>query len=113
VLLSALDSAQGDLQKAQATIEEWYNSAMDRISKWYKRSTQWIIFWIALAVAVAFVNTITIFDYLYRNDAARAVVVARAQTASADADFLKRSYAEAKQDLDSLRVPAGRKAGEH
>src|SRR5215467_7823911 len=108
VVLTAMDSAQGDLPKTQAIIEEWYNSATDRISGWYKRSTQWIIFWIALAFAVGLnVNTITIFDYLYRNDAARAVVVARAQAGSADQDFLNQSYAEATQNLDSLRLPIG------
>ena len=83
VLLTAIDTAQGDLNAAQANIEAWYDSGMDRVSGWYKRSTQWVIFAIALAVSVGLnINTITIADYLYRNDAARAAIVARAETAA-------------------------------
>jgi hypothetical protein len=98
VLLTAIDSAQGDPGKAQATIEAWYDSAMDRVSGWYKRSTQWVIFWIALVVAVGLnINTITIADYLYRNDAARAVIVAKADTAASDPQFLKQTYEQVKR----------------
>src|SRR5215218_7093503 len=72
-LLTAIDTAQGDLNRVQANLEAWYDSAMDRVSGWYKRSTQWVIFWIALVLAVGLnVNTITMADYLYRNDVARA-----------------------------------------
>src|SRR5207244_326071 len=65
-LLAAVDAAQGDLNRAQANIEAWYNSSMDRISGWYKRSTQWILLGIGLALAMGMnINTITIADYLY------------------------------------------------
>ena len=43
-LLIAIDSAQGDFQKAVANVEAWFDSGMDRVSGWYKRSTQWILF---------------------------------------------------------------------
>ena len=107
-LLLAIDSAQGDLNKAQATIEAWYDSSMDRVSGWYRRSTQWIIFWIGLAVAVGLnVNTITIADYLYRHDAVRASIVARAQTAVSDTTLLNRSYQDVQTGLDTLGLPLG------
>jgi hypothetical protein len=81
---------------------------MDRVSGWYKRSTSWIIFWIGLAVSLALnVNTITVADYLYRNDSARQALVARAQTAVADTAFLQRSYQEARATLDSATLPLG------
>jgi hypothetical protein len=112
VLLTAIDAAQGDINMVQKTLEDWYNSAMDRVSGWYKRSTQWIIFATALAVAVVLnVNTITIVDYLYRNNTARAAVVARAQVASTDTEFLRRNYEEVKKDLDSVSLPIGWTAG--
>jgi hypothetical protein len=38
-LLTAIDRAEGDLGKAHANVEAWYNSAMDRVSGWYKRRT--------------------------------------------------------------------------
>ncbi len=108
VVLAAIDSAEGDLNRARAAIEKWYDSSMDRISGWYKRSTSWIIFWIGLGVALALnVNTITIADYLYRNDSARQALVARAQTAVADTAYLERSYQAAKATLDSANLPLG------
>jgi hypothetical protein len=108
VLLSAIDASQDDLDRTRLALEAWYDSAMDRVSGWYKRSTSWVIFWIGLAVAIALnVNTITVADYLYRNDAARAALVARAQTAVTDTGYLHRSYAEAKAGLDSAGLPVG------
>jgi hypothetical protein len=85
---------------------------MDRVSGWYKRSTQWIIFWIALFVAVVLnINTITIVDFLYRNDTARAAIVALAEAASTDTAFITRNYAEARQELDALDLPIGWASG--
>jgi hypothetical protein len=112
VLLTAVDSAQGDINKAQAMIEAWFDSGMDRVSGWYKRTTHWIIFWIGLAVAIVLnINTITIADYLYRNDTARAALAARAQTVATDTAFLQRSYREISTELDSLSLPIGWSAG--
>ncbi|MEJ7912802.1 MAG: hypothetical protein WKF70_06590, partial [Chitinophagaceae bacterium] len=46
-------------------------------------------FWIGLVVAVRLnINTITIADYLYRNDAARGALVARAEAAAKDTSIL-------------------------
>ena len=121
-LLTAVDTAEGDLKKVQANLEAWYDSGMDRVSGWYKRSTQWIVFWIGLAVAVTFnVNTITIADYLYQNKAEREVLVARAEAAARDSDFVRMAtrpagdttrrdtsdYARARLALDSLGLPIG------
>jgi hypothetical protein len=112
VLLTAIDASQGDLDKSRLAIEAWYDSAMDRVSGWYKRSTSWVIFWIALVVAVALnVNTIGVADYLYRNDSAREALVARAQSAVADTGYLHRSYLEAKATLDSAGLPVGWERG--
>ena len=121
-LLTALDTAEGDLKKLQANLEAWYDSGMDRVSGWYKRSTQWIVFWIGLAVAVAFnVNTVTIADYLYTNKAQREVLVSRAEAAARDSTFIRMvnrrpgdstardttDYARARLALDSLGLPIG------
>ena len=112
-LLTAIDTAQGDLNQAQLNIENWYNGSMDRVSGWYKRSTYWVIFWIGLVIAVGFnINTITIADYLYRNDAVRQVMVKRAEAAAADTSFLRNNnYETAKQQLDTLTVPIGWNVG--
>jgi hypothetical protein len=112
VLITAIDSAQGDLNKAQANIEDWYNATMDRVSGRYKRATQWILFWIGLVVAVGLnVNTITIADFLYRDDVARAAIVKRVETATADPAFPDLSYEQATKELGSLGLPIGWDAG--
>jgi hypothetical protein len=108
VLLTAIDSAQGDLNKAQSNIESWYDSGMDRVSGWYKRSTHWVIFWIGLFTAIALnINIITIGNYLSHNDVARAAIVARAEAAARDPDFGSRNYYAVRSELDSLGLPIG------
>ncbi|MGA9768674.1 MAG: hypothetical protein WBV94_06520 [Blastocatellia bacterium] len=108
VVLTAIDMAQGDLGKAQENIEAWFNSAMDRVSGWYKRSTQWILFFFGLVVAVGLnINTITIADYLYRNDAERAVVVAKAEKASTNPALPTSTGEEANKVLAELKLPMG------
>lgn len=52
-LLTLIDSAGNDLNQARVNIETWFNSGMDRVSGWYKRRTQFIIFLIGLLIAIA------------------------------------------------------------
>jgi hypothetical protein len=108
VLLTAIDTAQGDLDRAQKNVETWFDSSMDRISGWYKRSTHWILFFIGLAVAIALnVNTVTIIDYLYKHDAERTAIVARAQEAAKDTALVSQRYDVAKRQLEQLYLPIG------
>lgn len=108
VLLTALDSAQGDLNKMQANLEAWFDSSMDRVSGWYRRSTQWLILVISLGVCIALnVNTITIADFLIRNDAERTTLAAAAITASRDSGLVSSNYQQARDELNSLNMPIG------
>ena len=108
VLLTAIDSAQDDFNKAVRNLEMWYDSAMDRISGWYKRLTQWIIFLVALIVAIVLnIDTITIANYLYTNDTARAVIVAQAEQAASNSEFVKQPYSAVKVQLQELSLPIG------
>jgi hypothetical protein len=112
VLLSAIDTAQGDLNMVQKNIEDWYNSSMDRVSGWYKRSTYWIVFGIAIVIAIGLnVNTITVVDYLYRNGAVRDAMVARAQNAASDPASVNLKYDDINKELHSLTLPIGWTAG--
>ena len=43
-MLSAIDYADDDIDKVKANIETWFNGTMDRVSGWYKRRTQMILF---------------------------------------------------------------------
>jgi hypothetical protein len=99
-LLAAVDAAQDDLARTQANLEAWYDSSMDRVSGWYKRSTQKILFVISLVVVVALnVNTITITDYLFRHDTVRSTIIAGIENPS--------GYEDAKRRLDDLHLPLG------
>ena len=108
VLLMAIDTAEGDFEKAVSNVEAWYDSGMDRVSGWYKRSTQWILFAIGLFVAVALnVNTVAIADYLYQQKAAREAIVAEAQSAAGDQNYLDKKYADVRTSLQKLQLPIG------
>ena len=108
VMLTSIDNAQGDLKLLQKNIENWFDSTMDRVSGWYRRSTQWIMFWIGLIVAVAMnIDTIGLVNYLSRNDTARKLLVARAETVARDSAVLKQNYSEVKTELEQLRLPIG------
>jgi hypothetical protein len=79
-LLILLEEAKSDLGKLQEGIEVWFNNAMDRVSGWYKRRTQVIIFVIAVIVtSVANADTIQIAKTLANDAALREALVAQAQ----------------------------------
>jgi hypothetical protein len=81
-LLSLLDAAGDDASRARQNIEDWYNTAMDRVSGWYKRRTQAIIAVIGLALVVAVnADTVGIARYLSTNKTARALIVSQAEAA--------------------------------
>ncbi len=74
-LLSFIDSAEGDPDKLQKGIEDWFNAAMDRVTGVYKRQIQRITFLIALLIAVILgVDTISIGNTLYRDQALRQAI---------------------------------------
>jgi hypothetical protein len=107
-LLSALDSAEGDLNRLRTHIEAWYDSAMDRVSGWYKRTTQKMLFFIAMAVAMVLnVNTITIADYLFRHDAERTALVANIEAPATDTNQQKLTIDEANKKLSVMGLPIG------
>ena len=112
VLLGAIDTAHGDMERAIANISAWYDSAMDRVSGAYKRATQKLLLGIGLTVAVVLnVNTIAIAHHLFRDDVERATLVARAESVARDSSFVRgggeAQYARARAALDSLRLPIG------
>jgi len=116
-LMSAIDTAHGDVTRVQANIEAWFDSAMDRVSGHYKRRTQIWLFVIGLGTTLALnVNTITIADYLAHNEEARAALVRRAEQIRQDPTYrsvvgdetIDRATARAMyEDLQSLKLPIG------
>jgi hypothetical protein len=52
-LVALLDRAGGDLAAFKQEIGHWFDGSMDRVSGWYKRFTQQVLFGLALAAAIA------------------------------------------------------------
>ena len=79
-MLALIDDAGNDFNKARKNIEDWYDSAMDRVSGWYKRRVQYILLAIGLLTsALINVDTVNIAKALATNDALRKSVVAVAE----------------------------------
>ncbi|UDF04431.1 hypothetical protein [Asticcacaulis sp. AND118] len=80
VVQLAVNTADGDMNKARTFLEQWFNATMDRVSGWYRHETQTVIFWFSLVACVIMnVNTVVIADTLYRSPSLRKAVEASAQ----------------------------------
>ncbi|BEV10924.1 hypothetical protein ATDW_14200 [Asticcacaulis sp. DW145] len=80
VVQLAVNTADGDMNKARTFLEQWFNATMDRVSGWYRHETQTILFWFSLIACVVMnVNTVVIADTLYRSPSLRKAVEASAQ----------------------------------
>jgi hypothetical protein len=76
----AVNNASGDLDKARAFIESWFNATMDRVSGAYRRETQTVLFWISLVFCIILnVNTVVVADNLWRSPSLRKTLEAQAE----------------------------------
>jgi hypothetical protein len=103
-LTSLLHSAQGDAVAFRRNVEEWYDDHMERVSGWYKRRIQRVL-WI-LAFVVAFTlnaDTLQIAKRLWVEPSVRAALVSQAQsTTEQDA-----TTTDPTAKLQALPVPLG------
>lgn len=105
-------TAAGDAKKFQQGVEGWYNSAMDRVSGWYKRRSQGFILVMGFVIAIL-VNTdcIQIVQRLSSDASLRQGVVALAQATARDPQSGAKPVEVIKDDiktLDALGLPIGR-----
>jgi hypothetical protein len=79
-LLPLIDAAGSDVVKVRENIENWFNSAMDRVSGWYKRRTHIVILCIGFFIAVFLnVDSIEIANRLWHDKPLRDSLVAAAE----------------------------------
>jgi hypothetical protein len=79
-LLTLIDAAGNDVSKLRENIETWFNSSMDRVSGWYKRRSQIIIFILGLLVAIAInADSVTLVRKLSTDKTMRDSLVAAAE----------------------------------
>jgi len=85
-LASLLQKANGNPQKELDYIEQWYDDTMDRVSGWYTRNVQLIIFFLGLAIVVILnVDTIAIITNISNDSVIRASLVSAVQGSAVSA----------------------------
>jgi hypothetical protein len=87
-LMALVDAADKDVSKARENIEKWFDSSMDRVSGWYKRRSQVIVFVIGLFVTIGVnADSVLVAKRLSADKSLRESLVSAAQDyAKKDAD---------------------------
>jgi hypothetical protein len=107
-ILAAVDTAEGSQIGAQHNLEEWYDSAMDRVSGGYKRQTQKFLLAIGLAMAILVnVDAIAVTRKLYQDKPVRDAVVQQATAYTAAHPDSAETIAALQGRLDALPLPIG------
>jgi hypothetical protein len=112
-LLALLDDARGNIDAFRLNVEAWFDDTMARVSGWYKRRAQVIIFVLAVVITVAMnANALTIGERLWRDPALRATLVqqARAASATTEGKTARDKLNKAVDDVDAVAkagVPIG------
>ena len=72
--------AEGEADKFRKLLEDWFTQMMIRVSGWYKRQTQIILFFVGLVIAITFnVDTLKIVDKLEKDPKLREQLVQQAE----------------------------------
>jgi hypothetical protein len=97
-MLALYRSTGSNAAQFQHAAERWFDDSMERVSGWYKRRVQLILFVIAIAVVCLLnADTLTAARVLWRDDATRAAVVKKAEAAAEGNDV---RVEEAVRELD-------------
>jgi len=79
-LTAMLNAVGDDVEKFRGSLESWFNSTMDRVSGWYKRRSQLIVFTLGFLAAGAMnVNSVSIANDLWVHKAQRDALVSASQ----------------------------------
>lgn len=98
-LTGLLASAQGDVVRFRHGVEQWYDDHMERVSGWYRRRVQRLLWLLAFVIAFTInADTLQIAKRLWTDPATRTAVAAQAA---------KASRADASKALGTLPVPLG------
>lgn len=101
-LLPILEAAP-DLESALAQLDTWFDTAMDRVTGWYKANAQKMLFFIALVLAVAFnIDTLRIATTLSHSPAQRTQLLATAITLTDQGQAATPPTVDPKAELKAL-----------
>jgi hypothetical protein len=83
ILQLSAQQAQGEIDKFRDNLEQMYNDTMDRVSGWYARKAQTVLFVIALVVSIGYnVDTLAIAEALWKDQSLRENFVELAKTSA-------------------------------
>lgn len=95
--------ADGDIPKFKKHLENWFDETMDRASGWYKKHTQFILFFVGLTIATIFnVDTIKIVDKLEKDPKLREQLVQQADAFTKAHPDLDKEIATQKAQVNTL-----------
>ena len=96
-------SAEHDTTEFRASVERWFDRGMERVSGWYKRRTQLMLFILGLAVAALLnANALWVADHLWKDDSVRQALIAQVETQQATP-----AASDAFAKLDEIGFPVG------
>jgi hypothetical protein len=110
-LLNMIDSAAGDVDAARLKVEHWFDDTMARVTGWYKRMAQKIIFAVGLLLCAAVnADTLMIVKELWSDQALRSAVVAQAgkqahSTISAESSNEEVSLHQIAEEIRDVNTP--------
>lgn len=109
VVLSALDHCGGDLERFRLSIQNWFDSSMERASGWYKRRTQAVLFTLGIAMACTLnIDALHVMQRLTADKAFRDVVVKEAAAPPGPGSLAPlEQIKEARNVINSVGMPVG------
>lgn len=103
-----LTNAENDAVRFRRSAEQWYDDAMERVSGWYRRRVQLVMWGIALAIVLALnADTVRISEHLWSDKTVRAAVIARANSAKTSGEPDLPGVARQVDQLKQIAVPIG------
>lgn len=110
-LLNFIDTSNGKIENARNKVEHWFDDTMERISGWYKRMAQKIIFVAGLALCFAVnADSLMVVKELWSDQALAHAVVAQANKqvqlgTPADPTGQKQSVQEVVTEIRDINAP--------
>lgn len=106
-LLALFNSAEDNLKQARKNVEDWFDDAMERVTGWYKKTSQWILLVLSLIiVSIVNIDTIALTTHLWQNPALRQQITLAADqyVSETESKALLENSADIKAALDEFNT---------
>lgn len=113
VFVTAIDRAGNDIDAVRKQVEDWFDAGMDRVSGWYRRQTQYVLFILAVLVTVAAnADSLVLIRHLSSSTATRQALIEQAGHVTLASQPM--NAASVKDEIDALQplqLPLGWNGG--